>query len=137
MKHDPKHIKVGKYGEDVACRFLMKRGFSIVGRNYLKKWGELDIIAKNKGTICFVEVKTISRDLSAYKEGNQGVKHETESFRAEENVHSGKIERLKRTIETYLLENNIKDNWSFGVVAVYLDLPNKLAKVSFLEDVVL
>ena len=37
---------VGKLGEDVASLFLMKQQFDVIDRNYLKKWGEIDIVAK-------------------------------------------------------------------------------------------
>ena len=38
--------KVGEIGENVACRFFVKQNFTIIERNYWKKWGEIDIIAK-------------------------------------------------------------------------------------------
>ena len=54
----------GDIGEDLAETFLMKRGFSIVERNYNRKWGEIDIVAretfKNTNTYRFIEVKTVS-----------------------------------------------------------------------------
>ena len=40
--------KTGEMGENIAVRFLMKQGYAILGRNYTKKWGELDIIAEKK-----------------------------------------------------------------------------------------
>jgi len=49
--------KTGEIGENIAVKFLVKHGFSILGRNYTKKWGEIDIIAEKKGKIYFVEVK--------------------------------------------------------------------------------
>lgn len=50
----------GKRGEDLAHRFLQKRGYIIVGRNYRTKNGsaEVDLIAKDGDTLVFVEVKT-------------------------------------------------------------------------------
>ncbi len=49
----------GDKGEDVACIFLRKHGFQVVTRNYLRKWGELDIIAVKEGIVHFFEVKSI------------------------------------------------------------------------------
>ena len=40
----------------------MKRGFKIIERNYLKKWGEIDIVAVKNRKYYFVEVKTVSRE---------------------------------------------------------------------------
>jgi len=55
-----KSRKTGDLGESIACRFLINKGFSIVERNYLKKWGEIDIIAKKDGKAHFIEVKSVS-----------------------------------------------------------------------------
>jgi Holliday junction resolvase-like predicted endonuclease len=51
--------KTGDLGEKIAGRFLVSRGFEIVGWNYLKPWGEIDIIIKKKSKIHFIEVKTV------------------------------------------------------------------------------
>lgn len=50
--------QIGNSGEDLACKFLRKSGYQIVARNYLIRGGEIDIIAKDKDTLVFVEVKT-------------------------------------------------------------------------------
>ena len=50
--------ELGKKGEELALRFLKKRGYRIVEKNYVCKMGEMDIIAKEKDTLVFVEVKT-------------------------------------------------------------------------------
>lgn len=47
----------GEKGEAIAVRQLKKNGYKILETNYLTKLGEIDIIAKDKGTIVFVEVK--------------------------------------------------------------------------------
>lgn len=50
--------QTGNYGEDLACKFLQKLGYKILERNYRIRGGEVDIVAKDKGTLVFVEVKT-------------------------------------------------------------------------------
>ncbi len=50
--------ELGKKGEDLAVRFLKKRGYHIIDRNYACKMGEMDIIAREKDVLVFVEVKT-------------------------------------------------------------------------------
>ena len=50
--------KFGYQGESIAERHLKKLGYKILERNYRTKLGEIDIIAKDKKTIVFVEVKT-------------------------------------------------------------------------------
>jgi len=50
--------ELGKKGEEKALRFLKKKGYRIIEQNYICKLGEMDIIAKEKDTLVFVEVKT-------------------------------------------------------------------------------
>jgi putative endonuclease len=66
---EAKHISLGKIGEDVAIRYLLRRGFSIVERNFRKKYGEIDIVAKAPDkTLVFVEVKTMATGLDLIPE---------------------------------------------------------------------
>jgi putative endonuclease len=50
--------ELGRKGEELALRFLRKQGYRIIERNYVCKMGEMDIIAKEKDTLVFIEVKT-------------------------------------------------------------------------------
>lgn len=50
--------EIGNFGEDAACKFLQQSGMNIIKRNFYCRSGEIDIIAKDGGTIVFVEVKT-------------------------------------------------------------------------------
>src|SRR5688500_8779759 len=87
---------IGTLGETIACRFLMKRGFKIIERNYLKKWGEIDIVAKKDELWHFVEVKTVSREnpftvnqpVRTVSRATQPL--EPEEFRPEDNLHPWK-----------------------------------------------
>ena len=56
--------QLGKMGEELACRALEKDGYRIIDKNFSCNHGELDIIAEEKDTICFVEVK--SRTSTSY-----------------------------------------------------------------------
>ncbi len=125
--------KIGQIGEDFACEYLEKNGYKVIERNYLKKWGEIDIIAKKGNKLHFVEVKSVSRDLL-------NVTHVTaDSYRPEDNMHPWKLQRLARTIQSYLLDKDIPDNidWQFDLVTVYIDVLNKRHDVLLLEDIVL
>ena len=63
MNFDRKTKKeTGNMGERAACEYLRRHGFSIVDRNVLRKTGEIDVIAKKRDTLSFVEVKTIACD---------------------------------------------------------------------------
>ena len=50
--------ELGKKGEEIALRFLKKNGYRLVERNYVCKMGEVDIVAREKDTLVFIEVKT-------------------------------------------------------------------------------
>ena len=50
--------KVGRKGEDIACRYLEEHGHVVIARNYRKSYAEIDIITLDSEGIHFVEVKT-------------------------------------------------------------------------------
>ncbi len=54
---------LGKVGEDIAARFLSRKGYEIIGRNTRTFVGEIDIIARKKSLIVFVEIKTRRNSL--------------------------------------------------------------------------
>jgi len=117
---------IGKIGEDIACKYLEKQGFFIVDRNYNKKWGEIDIITAKDKIIHFIEVKSI------IEKGDNG-------YRPEENVHILKQRRLKRTIQTYLLEKkyDAEAEFMFHIVIVHMNINTRKAKVTFMKDIIL
>ncbi|MCK5060772.1 YraN family protein [Candidatus Bipolaricaulota bacterium] len=57
MTHKKTRQQLGKWAEDIACEFLRKHGYGIIERNWQSRFGEIDIIARDKGTLVFVEVK--------------------------------------------------------------------------------
>jgi putative endonuclease len=50
--------RLGEQGEVAACEELERLGFTIIERRYRTRFGEIDVIADDRGTIVFVEVKT-------------------------------------------------------------------------------
>jgi putative endonuclease len=62
---------LGKWGEEQAARFLRRQGMKIVERNLRTPVGEIDIVARQRGTLVFVEVKT--RRGSGYGEPQEAV----------------------------------------------------------------
>jgi len=126
--------KLGKIGENIAEKFLMKHGFSIVDRNHTKKWGELDIVAEKGNKLYFIEVKSVSR------ENLENVSHETvDSYRPEDNMHPWKMKRMARTIQTYLLSNNVPEGkeWQVDLLVVYIDKKARKGRVKVVSDIIL
>jgi len=133
-QNDKKGIKnqVGAYGEEIAAGYLRKHGFSILDQNYLKKWGEIDIVARGTSGIRFVEVKTVSYETKAELEA--AVLRGT--WRPEENVHYHKIQRLNRAIESWIMEHNYDGEWEIDVLAVRIVPRERYATVKYLNNVI-
>lgn len=53
-----KNISLGKAGETLAVGFLKDNGYKVLKTNYRIRLGEIDIIAHDRDTVCFIEVKT-------------------------------------------------------------------------------
>ncbi|MEX2014253.1 MAG: YraN family protein, partial [Parcubacteria group bacterium] len=120
--------KLGDIGENIACDYLERKGFEIIDRNYSRKWGELDIIAKKSNIIHFVEVKSVSRvTLDNVSHGTEG------EFRPEDNMHPWKLKRLSRSMQTYLLEKNLELDWQLDLITVKMDHANRKARVEMIE----
>ncbi|WP_456387437.1 YraN family protein [Desulfolithobacter sp.] len=52
------NLPTGRHGESLAAAYLKKKGYTIICRNYRRRFGEIDIIARHRGFTVFVEVKT-------------------------------------------------------------------------------
>jgi len=95
---------IGKEGEDMAGRFLRDQGLKILKRNYRTRWGEVDIVARERDTIVFVEVKTRSKE--AFGGPLSAVTRE-------------KQQRIRRMAEAYFIENGFQDvSARFDVVGI-------------------
>ncbi|MCB9811178.1 MAG: YraN family protein [Candidatus Nomurabacteria bacterium] len=128
-----KNKEIGYLGEKLAGKYLENKGFKVVQYNYLKKWGEIDIVTRRTDKIHFIEVKTVS-----YKTKSDlitGVTHET--WRPEDNVHEFKIKKLARTIESWLTENKCDLDWQIDVVAVKVVPREKFSTVKYIPNVIL
>lgn len=102
------NVELGKYGEDLACKFLEKNGYKILDRN--KKFSrlcELDIVAKKLEELVFVEVKT----------------RRTESCGSPfEAITKTKFNNLKTGVMLYLQSTNLKfKRYRLDVVAITLE----------------
>ncbi|MFA6920130.1 MAG: YraN family protein [Candidatus Paceibacterota bacterium] len=137
--------KIGKIGENIAERFLVKHNFSILDNNYTKKWGEIDIVAEKEKKLYFIEVKSVSRNLNyvsqdlSVLQNNQKGTETLDEYKPEDNMHPWKLKRMARTIQTYLLSNKVPDEkeWQVDLLVVFLDLKNKKAKIKVVNDIIL
>jgi putative endonuclease len=95
---------LGQKGEDIALRFLKKKRYKIAATRYRQYRGEIDIIAYDKKTLVFVEVKTRS-DISFGS--------------PEESVNSSKQNQIKKIAQGYLSIHNQEDmECRFDVISI-------------------
>lgn len=85
-------VESGKRGEDFVCARLVERNFSILNRNVREKFAEIDIVAMDDKTLCFIEVRTRTNELLGHPA---------------ETVTAKKQHNIRRAAEAYLAKKNI------------------------------
>ncbi len=128
--------QLGKFGEDIAVKYLKKRGYKILARNWQNKWGEIDIVAsppttflqkvvggKKKKIIVFCEVKTIEK-----KPG----------FSPEDEIDWKKERQLSKMAQIYLSSNKIplESPWRIDVLAIEIDPFSENPSIRHFENVI-
>lgn len=128
-----KKNEIGAFGEQITVNHLKKQSFTILSTNYLKKWGEIDVVARDTaGIVHFVEVKTVSYETKVALEW--AISHET--WRPEEQVHAFKLKKLFRVIETWIMEHEYEGEWVVDVAAVRVVPREKYATIKYIPNIV-
>ena len=104
----------GKFGEDFTAKYLKAKGYKILAQNFHSRFGEIDIIAQNKTTIAFVEVKTRT----------EGAK-----FLPREAVDYFKQQKCVKTAQFYLVNNPSTLQPRFDVSEIMLSKDTKRPEV--------
>ena len=95
---------VGQQGEDLVAQTLLNQGFVIAERNYRKHYGEIDIIARKKNLVLFVEVK---RRAHAY-------------IQLEELVTPSKQRKIIMVARSYIAKHQLTDHdFRFDIALIY------------------
>lgn len=101
-----KRLDLGKQGEQLALKRIKRLGYKCITRNYRCPLGEIDLIAKDKDCLVFIEIKTRKGKSLSY---------------AKEAVDSRKKRQLSKVALAYMKSNNCSDTKSrFDVVAINL-----------------
>ena len=117
-----KRRDTGILGEKLAKDFLKKRGFRILETNYRCPEGEIDIVAKHKDYLVFVEVRT----KQSLKFGSP-----------EESITTKKKERLKASAAHYQqTHDDLPQLWRIDVVVAELDEKDKPSRIELIENAV-
>lgn len=96
----------GAFGETEAAKYLRKNKYEIIASGYYSRFGEIDLIAKKGNTVVFIEVKT-RKDASFAK--------------AFEFVDRNKIEKIKKTAQMWMTQNDKDYNYRFDVIEIYTE----------------
>lgn len=137
-KFTSKTQKIGEIGEKLAIKKLLGLDFDIIDQNYTITHGEIDIVAKKGKVLHFVEVKSVSCEISIIKEGGK-VTHVTNTgYRPEENLNIHKFRKIAKAIEIYMSDKKISHEtpWQIDLACVYIDLNKKQGKVEILENII-
>ena len=112
----------GKMGEIAAARYLRKIGITVLAANYATHFGEIDIIARDKATIAFVEVKTRNP--------------ETMIKRPAYCVDYEKQHRIKLTAAEFVKRYSLKNKFRFDIIEVYIGDGDTIntARVEYIKD---
>jgi len=103
---DTRKITTGKEGEKIAAAYLEKNGYRIIEINFRCPIGEIDIVAKDKSDLVFVEVKTRKTIALGYPEQAVGIR---------------KQKKMSQLALWYMQQRKIADtNARFDVVAITL-----------------
>lgn len=121
------HNEIGRIGEDITMKFLVKHGFKVIERNYRTNYGEIDIIAKSNDSYRFVEVKSIKVfDFNSIS---------TLKIRPEENLTKEKWRKLLVSIKLYLQNKEIRKRWQVDLACVYINIDKREGMVKLLENI--
>jgi len=123
----------GSFGERIAERYLINKGYQVLDRNYFTKSsggplrGEIDIVAKKSDIISFIEVKTLR--LTSFAQG--------EHFSPEEKVNLGKQRKLVKAAESWLIKKKVPLDvkWQIDVIAIEIN-PSKKFKINHFENAI-
>lgn len=115
--------ELGFFAEHYASEYLKSKHYNVLGRNYRKPWGEIDIIAEKEGVIIFVEVKASKKAVVG--------------FEPELRVNKDKKYRMARIARTYLSDNKYSDDqpWQLDVVAVEFEKERGVAKIRHYKSI--
>jgi len=135
--------ELGKLGEDLACRYLVDKGYKIIERNFRKPWGELDIIVKSPEKILvFVEVKTAqqSSPQAMRQFGNEfGNQSGNSNCRIDPEMQmtTAKIKKLKRAASLYAghYPELIDDNKGWRIDLLALTINGKDCLINHYENI--
>ena len=127
---DKSRKEIGALGERIAGEYVERHGMKVVDGNYTKKTGEIDLIARERDTLHFIEVKSVL----VHKFFDQYATHD--EYDPSVNLHAQKIRKVARTGEWYVLEKKWEGEWQVDGCLVWLRRRDGAARVQYLPQIV-
>ncbi|HUW24737.1 MAG TPA: YraN family protein [Patescibacteria group bacterium] len=114
-------LSLGKLGERIAANYLSSRGYRIIEMNFYKRWGEIDIVARDDDTLVFVEVKT---------------RMVGDRISPEESITAHKINSLKKSALFYKMKHpELPEALRIDFVGIELDEGLKAKRINLIKNI--
>jgi len=114
------NLEFGKACEKEAVRYLQEKGYKVIEENYKTRLGEIDIIASDKSTTCFIEVKSRSS---------------LDFGRPKEAISKNKQHKISQSALIYLKAHNLLDKSArFDVIEIIFDKATQGRAFSLIKD---
>ena len=114
MKRSFERILLGRKGEGLASKYLRKNGFRIIEANFSCHLGEIDLIAREKSELVFIEVRSLKSTI----------------FDPLDSITARKQAKLKKLAEFYTAKNDLEIDIRFDVIGInFTDNGHKITHI--------
>ncbi|MFH2137732.1 MAG: YraN family protein [Candidatus Omnitrophota bacterium] len=114
------NLTVGRRGESIAREYLEAKGYIILEHNFRNKYSEIDLIAKQKDILVFIEVRTKTSERFGTPE---------------ESINKNKIKRLIRSAQAYTAYKRYQDQSRIDAVCVVLGEDGHPERINHYESI--
>ncbi len=115
------HLETGKRGEEIAKKYLEKKGYKIIERNYKTKYAEIDLVARQKNELVLVEVRTkIGNDFGA----------------PEDTINDKKRRKLRGNALAYARGAKWKGSLRIDAVCIVLKTDYSIERLNHYENII-
>ena len=115
-------LTIGRLGEDIAISYLKQKGYQIIECNYRTKYAEIDLIARRKNVLVFIEVRT----------------RVGERFGSpEESIKSDKLYRLVKNSQAYMARRNYNKEYRIDAICIVLNKNHGPKRINYYENITL
>lgn len=113
-------LKIGHIGESIASKYLRKKGYRIIERNYKTKYAEIDLVVHRGSILVFVEVRT----RTGKRFGSP-----------EESIKKDKLYRLVKNAQAYMNRIRYYKEFRIDAICIILDENSCLMRISHYENI--